>query len=235
MTLTPDTIILFEWGPLRLNATILGTWLIMAILVGISWLVTRRLRPDLPPGRWRNSLEVLVLMIEDQIRAITQRGVHSVMVFSGTLFLFIAASNLLALVPGMRAPTGSLSTTVALTISVMLAVPLFGIAHGGLRQYLAGFVQPTVLLLPFNLLGEMSKGISLSIRLYGNIMSGAVIAAILLGIAPLFFPVIMEVFGLLVGMIQAYIFAVLATVYISAAMAEPTPASNPNTDPENPS
>ncbi len=227
MQLTPDTTILFALGPFHVNATIATTWLVMAVLTTISWLVTRRLRPDVAPGPWRNGLEVLVLLIEAQIRSITQRAVAPIMVFSGTLFLFIAAANLLSLIPGLPSPTGSLSTTVALTLCVLLAVPMFGIAHGGLGHYLRTFVTPTVLLLPFNILGELSKGVSLSIRLYGNIMSGAVIAALLLGVAPLFFPVIMNLFGLLIGLIQAYIFSILATVYISAAMAEPQPTPEP--------
>ena len=112
------------------------------------------------------------------------------------------------------------STTVALTISVLVAIPLFGIANGGVRQYLRTFIEPSVIMLPFNIIGEFSRGISLAIRLYGNVMSGAVIAAILLSIAPFFFPVLMDMLGLLTGLIQAYIFAILATVYISSAMAD---------------
>lgn len=221
MELTPDTRILFEFGALRLNATIVNTWIVMALLVGVSWLVTRRLDPHTPPGRLRNALEVLVQMIEGQIHAVARGSVHQVMYFSGTLFLFIVSANLLSIVPGFRSPTGSLSTTLALTLAVLLAVPIFAIGQAGLGHYLRSFAQPTPLLLPLNILGEFSKAVSLSIRLYGNVMSGAVIAAILLSIAPFFFPVVMELFGLLVGLIQAYIFAILATVYISAAMADP--------------
>jgi len=221
MELTPDAIVVLELGAFRLNATIVNTWIVMAVLVIVSWLVTRNLRPDAPPGRWRNALEVMVELIESQIRAISHHGVHRVMYFAGTLFLFIAASNMLAVIPGFRAPTGSLSTTAALTLAVLLAVPIFGITHGGVRQYLVKFIKPSIFTLPFNLIGEFSKAVSLSIRLYGNVMSGAVIAAILLSIAPFFFPVIMDLFSLLVGLIQAYIFSILATVYISAAMADP--------------
>lgn len=221
MQLTPDDTLVLDLGVLRLNATIVNTWIVMALLVGASWLATRKLRPDAPPSRWRNALEVLVKLIEAQIHAVTRRAVHPVMVFAGTLFLFIATSNVLSVVPGFRSPTGSLSTTVALTLAVLLAVPGFGIGHGGLRQYLAKFAQPSLLLLPLNLLGEVSRAVSLAIRLYGNVMSGAVIAAILLSIAPFFFPVIMNLFSLLVGVIQGYIFAILAAVYIAAAMADP--------------
>ncbi|MCL4780206.1 MAG: F0F1 ATP synthase subunit A [Gammaproteobacteria bacterium] len=221
MDLTPDTIVLWEYGGFRLNATIVNTWIVMAVLTLASWLVTRRLRPDVPPGRWRTLAETIVLMIEEQIRSITPHAVHQILYLAGSLFLFIATAGLLGVVPGFRSPTGSLSTTLALTLVVLFAVPAFSISHGGFRVYLRNFIQPSILLLPLNLLGEASKVISLSIRLYGNVMSSAVIVAILLSIAPFFFPVIMDLFGLLIGMIQAYIFAVLATVYISAAMSQP--------------
>lgn len=225
--LTPDAIVLLELGALRLNVTIVNTWVVMALLVGVSWLVTRKLRPDTPPGRWRNALETLVLLIEAQIRAITHSAVRRVMYFAGTLFLFVAGANLLALIPGFAAPTGSLSTTVALTLAVLLAVPGFAMAERGWSGYLRHLTQPTWVLLPFNILGELSRGVSLSIRLYGNVMSGAVIAAILLSIAPFFFPVVMQLFGVLVGLIQAYIFAILAAVYISSALSEAPPPTDP--------
>lgn len=225
--LTPDAIVLLELGALRLNVTIVNTWVVMALLVGMSWLVTRKLRPDTPPGRWRNALETLVLLIEAQIRAITHSAVRRVMYFAGTLFLFIAGANLLALIPGFAAPTGSLSTTVALTLAVLLAVPGFAMAERGWSGYLRHLTQPTWVLLPFNILGELSRGVSLSIRLYGNVMSGAVIAAILLSIAPFFFPVVMQLFGVLVGLIQAYIFAILAAVYTSSALSEAPPPTDP--------
>jgi F-type H+-transporting ATPase subunit a len=133
-------------------------------------------------------------------------------------------SNLLLVVPGFEPPTASLSTTTALALSVLIAVPLFGITSQGLGGYLKTYLQPSFIMLPFNIISEFSRGISLAIRLYGNIMSGAVIAAILLSVAPFFFPVVMDVLGLLTGVIQAYIFAILATVYISSATAPPKPS-----------
>lgn len=220
MDLTPDTQIFWQLGWFKLNATIVYTWLVMAILVLISWLATRNLRPDMPPSPWRNALELIVTAIEQQVSEVSNTATRPVMYFAGTLFLFIGLANFLIILPGYRAPTGSLSTTVALTIAVLVAVPLFSIAHSGLKHYLKQFLQPTWAMLPLNLLSEVSKGVSLSIRLYGNIMSGAVIVAILLTIAPFFFPIIMEMLGLITGMIQAYIFAILATVYIAAALAD---------------
>ena len=222
MQLTPDNKIIFHLGSLPVNATIVNTWIVMALLVGISILVTRNLRADKAPGRWRSALELIVTMIQGQIEEVTRSGARHVLYFAGTLFLFIALANVLTVIPGFDTPTSSLSTTVALTISVLVAIPMFGISNGGLRQYLRTFIEPSMIMLPFNIIGEFSRGISLAIRLYGNVMSGAVIAAILLSIAPFFFPVVMDMLGLLTGFIQAYIFAILATVYISSAMADPS-------------
>ncbi|MFT0548639.1 F0F1 ATP synthase subunit A [Allopusillimonas ginsengisoli] len=226
MELTPDTIIVFTLAGIPINATIFFTWIIMAILTGIAWLMTRSLRADVPPTRWRTALEVVVQGIQAQITEITGRPSRQVMYFSGTLFLFIFVSNVLAVVPGFHAPTGSLSTTTALALAVLVAVPIFGIGSRGARGYLRTYLEPSWIMLPFNLISEVTRGLSLAIRLYGNIMSGAVIVAILLGVAPFFFPVLMEMLGLLAGVIQAYIFAVLATVYISSAMADPSQHSS---------
>lgn len=220
MQLTPDQNIVFYIGNFGVNATLVNTWVVMAVLVGISMLVTWRLSVDSAPGRWRSALELIVVAIQGQIEEVTRSGARQVLYFAGTLFLFIAVSNVLTVIPGFDTPTSSLSTTVALTLSVLVAIPMFGIANGGVRQYLRTFIEPSVIMLPFNIIGEFSRGISLAIRLYGNVMSGAVIAAILLSIAPFFFPVLMDMLGLLTGLIQAYIFAILATVYISSAMAD---------------
>ena len=226
MELTPDTTIVFKaWG-IPVNATIFNTWIVMALLTGMSMLITRNLRPEVPPNRWRTMLEVIVQGIEGQIAEIARRPAHRLLYFVGTLFLFIVTSNLLMVVPGFHPPTASLSTTAGLALSVLVAVPLFGIASRGLVGYLKTYLEPSAIMLPLNIISEFSRGLSLAIRLYGNIMSGAVIAAILLSVAPFFFPVVMDMLGLLTGLIQAYIFAILATVYISSATAEPKEPEN---------
>jgi len=226
VNITTDTTVVFKILDVPINATIVNTWVIMAILTGASAAVTWRLKPEAPATRWRTALEVIVTAIESQIAEVTGRPSSRFIPFVGTLFLFIAVSNLLLVVPGFEPPTASLSTTTALALSVLIAVPVFGIASRGVGGYLRTYLEPTVLMLPFNIISEFTRGLALAIRLYGNIMSGAVIAAILLGVAPFFFPVVMDMLGLLTGMIQAYIFAVLAMVYIAAATgpsAEPTP------------
>ncbi len=221
MNLSPDQTIMFEaWG-LSVNATVFYTWVVMAVLTIASMLITHNLRPDVPPNRWRTTLEVIVQSIQDQIEEISQRPSRHLLYYAGTLFLFVAMSNLLLVIPGFEPPTSSLSTTTALALSVLIAVPLFGIISRGLGGYLKTYLEPSFIMLPFNIISEFTRGVSLAMRLYGNIMSGAVIAAILLGVAPFFFPVVMDVLGLLTGLIQAYIFAILATVYISSATAPP--------------
>lgn len=219
MHLTPDHQILWAWGWLHLNATIAYTWAVMLLMTVVSWLVTRRLAdPDLPRTRWLAAIETVVEVIRRQIREICRENGDAYLPFVGTLFLFIAVSNLLDVVPGWRAPTGSLSTTAALAISVGVAVPVFGIQRSGFRGYFRHYIRPTVIMLPFHLLSETSRNLALAVRLFGNIMSGSMIAGVLLAIAPLFFPIVMQALGLLTGLIQAYIFAILAMVYIAAAV-----------------
>lgn len=225
MELSPDEVVLWRLGPFAINATLAFTWAVMGLLTIVAALVTRRLSEDEALSRWQNLLEVLVEGMRGQIREVSQQEPGRYLPFVGTLFLFIAASNLLAVVPGFRPPTGSLSTTTALALCVLIAVPAFAIAQRGVLAYLRSYAQPSVFMLPFNLLGEASRTVALAVRLYGNVMSGSVIAAILLGIVPLFFPVLMQLLGLLVGMIQAYIFAVLAMVYIASA-AQPRPGAS---------
>ncbi len=218
MTISPDEIVWSLWG-VPLNATLVFTWAVMTLLAAGAWAVTRRFTDDPVPTRWQNLVEVLVTGMRDQIREVSRQEPGPYLPFVGTLFLFIATCNLLTIVPGYLPPTGSLSTTAALALCVFVAVPVFGVSQEGLREYLRHYVRPTVLMLPFNIIGEVSRTLALAVRLYGNIMSGTVIVAILLGLAPLVFPLVMQLLGLVTGLIQAYIFAVLAMVYIAAAPA----------------
>lgn len=219
MHITPDHVVLWQWGFVEINATIVFTWIVMLLLTTGSWLLTRRLSAsEQHRSRWQSGLEAVVEMIRGQIREICPNHSDTYLPFAGTLFLFIAVSNLLDVVPGWHAPTGSLSTTAALAICVGVAVPSFGIVRKGLTGYLRHYIRPSWIILPFHLMSEITRNLALAVRLFGNIMSGTMIAGILLAIAPLFVPVLMQVLGLLVGLIQAYIFAVLAMVYIGAAV-----------------
>ncbi|MDP8306431.1 MAG: F0F1 ATP synthase subunit A [Candidatus Chlorobium antarcticum] len=217
MHLSGDEVIIWQQGFVKLNETILTTWAIMLVLVTGSALVSRKLSTDIHRSRWQNFLEIIVTMASRQIEDVGLKHSMRYLPYLGTLFIFIAFSNLCTIIPGYEPPTGSLSTTAALAFSVFIAVPLFGIAESGLGGYLQTYVKPTFIMLPFNIISELSRTLALAVRLFGNIMSGSMILAILLTVTPFVFPVAMSVLGLLTGMVQAYIFSILATVYISAA------------------
>lgn len=209
---------LFQIGPVRINATIAYTWLVMAILIASALLVRLRLSSTGELTRWQNLWEAIISTMRNQIRDVSGQDPGPFLPFVGTLFIFIATANILAVVPGYAPPTGSLSTTTALAVCVLAAVPVYGMHRKGVLGYLKSYIQPTPLMAPFNIIGEISRTIALAIRLYGNVMSGTVIVGILISIAPFFFPVAMQLLGLLTGVIQAYIFAILAMVYIASAI-----------------
>lgn len=218
MEITPDTTILWHWGMVKINATIVYTWLVMAALVIGSKLVTGNLRQGPEMARWQHVFEFLVSFIRNEIHQTIGKDSDRYVPLIASLFLFIGLSNLLDIVPGYQPPTGSLSTSTALALLVLVAVPFYGVKRLGLFAYLKNYAQPTIFMLPFNIVGELSRTLALAVRLFGNIMSGNMIAAILLIIAPLIVPILMQLLGMLTGVIQAYIFAILATVYIAAAV-----------------
>ncbi len=228
MRLSPDDMIFWQYGFAKLNGTIAFTWALMVVLAVGSWLVTRRLSTDLRRARWQNLLEIVVTGIEAQIKDVGLRDPQKYMGFLGTLFLFVALASLCTVIPGYEPPTGSLSTTAALALCVFIAVPLFGIEEQGLRGYLKSYIEPTLIMLPFNVISEFSRTLALAVRLFGNMMSGTMIIAILLTITPFVFPIFMSALGLLTGMVQAYIFSILAAVYIAAATRERTPKRSPD-------
>ena len=223
MHLSPDQIIFWQYGFIKLNATIVFTWGLMLVLVLGSKFITRNLSTDLQRSRWQNLLEIIVTAIENQIQDVGLSQPRHYLSFLGTLFLFIAVASLCTVIPGYEPPTGSLSTTTALALCVLVAVPFFGIVDQGIGGYLKSYVEPTFVMLPFNIISEISRTLALAVRLFGNMMSGAMIIAILLTITPFIFPVVMTVLGLLTGMVQAYIFSILAAVYIAAATRIPKP------------
>jgi F-type H+-transporting ATPase subunit a len=231
MRLSPDQLIFWQHGWIKLNGTIVFTWGLMLVLVAGSILITRRLSTGLKRTRWQNLLEMIVTSMEKQIEEVGLPHPEKYLGFLGTLFLFVALAALCTVIPGYEPPTGSLSTTAALALCVLVAVPLFGIEEQGLGGYLKTYVQPTVIMLPFNLISELSRTLALAVRLFGNMMSGAMIIAILLTITPYIFPLVMTVLGLLTGMVQAYIFSILAAVYIAAATRGRKPKPKPKPEP----
>lgn len=215
--ITPDQVVFWQSGVVTINATLVWTWVVMALLVAGSWAVTRTIGRSGGPSRAQNVLEAIVSLILGQIRDVSGRAPELFLSFAGTLFLFIVVSNTLTIVPGYRAPTSSLSTTTALALCVFVAVPVFGIRQQGLRGYLRHYAEPSVFMVPLTLIGDVSRTVALALRLFGNMMSGVVMGAIFVSLTPLFFPAVLQAFGLVIGVIQAYIFSILATVYIASA------------------
>ena len=216
MHLSPDQMIFWQYGFFKLNGTIVFTWGLMLVLAVGSKLITRNLSTGMKRSRWQNFLEIIVSGMEKQIEEIGLYRPEKYIGFLGTLFLFVALASLCTIIPYYEPPTGSLSTTAALALCVFVAVPFFGIQEQGFVNYLKSYVSPTFIMLPFHIISELSRTLALAVRLFGNMMSGVMIIAILLIITPLIFPIAMTVLGLLTGMVQAYIFSILAAVYIAA-------------------
>ena len=217
MRISPDELVIWRHGFVVLNSTIVTTWALMLVMVVGAKLITRKIKVEGAISRWQGFLEIVVTSIQQQIEGVGLHHPERYLGFIGSLFVFIAFANLCTILPWYDPPTGSLSTTAALAICVFVAVPIFGIEAQGLGGYLKSYVQPLVIMLPFNIISQVSRTLALAIRLFGNTMSAAMIIGILLTITPLFFPIFMNLLGLLTGMVQAYIFSILATVYIAAA------------------
>jgi len=217
MHLSTDEIILLQYGTIKLNVTIATTWLLMLVLVAGAKYITRNMAAEGRFKRWQGLLEIILIGIRNQIGEVGLRQPEKYLGFVGTLFLFIATANLLTVFPVYEPPTGSLSTTTALALLVFVAVPFYAIKQRGFAAYIKTFAEPNLVMLPFNIISELSHTLALAVRLFGNMMSGSMILAILLIVTPFIFPMLMNVLGLLTGMVQAYIFSVLATVFIAAA------------------
>ncbi len=233
MRLSPDQVVLWQYGWIHINLTIVTTWGLMLLLGLVSWRVAREPagQDQGRPSSLRSLLEWTVEIIRDQMREIGLRPTERFLPFVATLFLFVAVANLCSVIPGCEPPTGSLSTTVALATCVFVAVPWYGIRTQGTLRYLREYLEPTPVMLPFNLISELTRTLALAVRLFGNMMSDGLIFGILLMITPYFFPVLMKLLGLLTGMVQAYIFSILATVYIAAAVGAHSEPSAAQPDP----
>lgn len=212
------TTTLFSIGPVPISETVAVTWGLMAALALGSWLATRSL--TLSPSRTQTALELVVGAIEDQIRATVRVAPEPYVPMIGTLFLFILTANWSSLIPGVEPPTAHFETDVALGLIVFLAIIYFGIRARGLRGYLKTFAEPSIVMIPLNVVETFTRTFSLIVRLFGNIMSAVFIIGIILSLAGLLVPIPLMALDLLVGAIQAYIFAVLAIVFIGSGVSE---------------
>lgn len=221
MDISPDNIILWQhaqYAWLKINMTMAATWGIMLMLLLVSVLATRKLTTKGSIGGWQNFLETVVDGVRDQIRDVMARDPSPFMPLVGGLFIFVGVSNLLTIFPFYTPPTASLSTTLALTLCVFVAVPYWGIRDRGLGGYLKTFIQPMPFMLPFNIVSHFASHMAMAVRLFGNVMSGGLIGAIFIILIPFLFPVVMNLLGLLTSMVHAYIFGILALVYIASGM-----------------
>jgi len=211
-----QTAILFHVGIVPISRTVVTTWGLMAVLSVASWIVTRSFRVD--AGGWQAMVETVVAGIEEQITALLSRDAAPFLPLLGTLFIFLVVANLCGIVPGVTAPTASIETPAALAAIVFLSVHFYGVRIQGLGGYLKGYLKPNPVMLPFNILSELTRTFSLAMRLFGNIMSEEMAVAIILAMAGLLVPIPFMAFGILVGLVQAYIFSVLATVFIGGGI-----------------
>lgn len=209
--------VLFHIGPVPITQPVVTTWGLMVALALGAFFVTRAL--TLRPGRRQAVVEALVMGISDQIREVLHRDPRTLLPLVGTIFIFVLTANLSGLVPGLQAPTGKLETPAALAAIVFVSVHYFGIRAQGLGRYLASFAEPKLIMLPLNLVSEVTRTFSLMVRLFGNVMSGEFLIGLVVALAGLFVPVPLMALELLVGVVQAYIFTVLATVFIGAAIS----------------
>lgn len=208
---------LFSIGPVPIHEPVVTTWLVIALLVGGSALTTRRLATL--PGRWQALVETVVSGIESQIADVIPDDTRRYVPLIGTLFLYLATANLISALPGVNPPTGHIETPAALAIIVFGAVHWYGVRARGLKRHLGAYLKPSVVMLPLNIVSEITRTFALMIRLFGNVMSGHFVVGIIVALAGLFVPIPFIALEILTGLIQAYIFSVLATVFIGAAVA----------------
>jgi F-type H+-transporting ATPase subunit a len=216
MAESPLTLVtLFYLGPVPITRPVVTTWIIMAVLTAVAFISTRRL--SIEAGRWQAVIEIVITTVEQQITECVEANARRYLPFIATLFIFLCVANLSGTLPGIKAPTASLETDVALGLLVLVATQFYGIRAQGLRGYLHGFIKPTPIMLPLNLVGQLTRTFSLMVRLFGNIMSGELVIGIIVSLAGLLLPIPLMLLEVLVGVLQAYIFSILATVFIGSA------------------
>ena len=211
-----DTQPILTVGSITIGGTVFYSWLVMAVLTVLSCLATRKLKTTLRVSSLQTAMEMVVMTIRSQIKEVSGDNPARYMPIMGTFFLFIGMSNLMTVIPWFQAPPASLSTTAAFSLCVFCAMPIYGIRNAGVVGYLKKYVDPTPIMLPMNVLSDFSSIFSLAFRLYGNMLSGAIIASILMMFVPFLVPLPMQILGLVTGTIQAYVFALLAIVYVSS-------------------
>lgn len=207
---------IFHVGPIGVTVPVMTTWGIMLMLVILSWLTTRHLQQE--PGPMQVVLEGLIGAMDRAVREVLPNVATQVLPFIGTLWVFVVVANLVGIIPGLRSPTGSLSATAALAVLVFFSVHWFGIRSEGLTAYLKHYLAPNPVMLPFHLMSEVTRTVALAIRLFGNIMSLEMAVMLVLLVAGFLVPVPLLILHIIEALIQAYIFGMLALIYIAGAI-----------------
>ena len=215
-----DEIIVFHIANIPINMTIFSTWIVMGILVFLSWLATRHLKDTIRVSRFQTFMEIIVNFLRSEIKDISNDNPRKYMGLVMGFFMFIAMSNLLTIIPWFRPPTASLSTAGAFGLVVFFAIPFYAIRNAGFKGYIKKFIDPSPVMLPMNIFSDFASALSMAFRLFGNMLSGVMFATILTAFIPFIMPLTMQSLGLLTGTIQAYIFALLAIVYTSNVAPE---------------
>lgn len=223
MTSPLTSVALFHVGPIPISEGVVTTWAIMLVLVLGAVTVSRRL--SLVPSRTQAFFELIVDTVDGQIRDTMRVEPGPYRTFIGTLFIFIFVANWSSLIPGIEPPTAHLETDAALALLVFIAIIWFGIRAGGVRGYLGTFASPNPIMIPLNFIESLTRTFSLFVRLFGNVMSGVFVIGIVLSLAGLLVPIPLMALDLLTGAVQAYIFAILAMVFIAGAISEAPPSN----------
>jgi F-type H+-transporting ATPase subunit a len=206
----------FALGPVVVTKAVVTTWALMAVLAAAAWLATRRLRRD--PGSVQAALELMVSAIDGQIRAPVGGEPAPYRALVGGLFVFVLAANWSSLAPGVEPPTATLETDAALAAIVLGTTIWHGMRARGALGYVRSFAEPSWVMIPLNMVEQLTRTFSLMVRLFGNVMSGVFVIGIVLSLAGLLVPIPLMALDLLTGAVQAYIFATLAMVFIASAV-----------------
>lgn len=208
--------VLFSFGEFKITVTVATTWGIMAVLGFLSWLATRCASSS--PGFLQTVAEGAVATLEDAIAAAAPQHARVLLPFIGTLWIYLVLANLIGLIPGLHSPNRDLSATSALAILVFLSVHWYGLRAQGLKSYLRHYLSPSPILLPFHLISEVTRTIALAVRLFGNMMSLEMAALLVLMVAGFLAPVPLLMLHVIEALVQAYIFGMLALIYVAGGM-----------------
>ena len=203
-------------GPVAITNTVVTTWVIMAVIWLLAWLLSRRLRIE--PGPLQTAVEGVVISIEDAVAAVSPQHTQQIFPLVGSLWIFLVIANLSSLIPGVHSPTRDLSATTALAMIVFLSTHWFGIRIQGLKAYLRHYLSPSPILLPFHLVSEVTRTVALAVRLFGNMMSLEMAALLILIVAGFLAPVPILMLHVVEALVQAYIFGMLALIYVAGGL-----------------